>query len=275
MAVTTINPNFRQANSNAIATAPSERVAHPLTRWCFYAFLFTLPFEVMQPDWLPMFLRGNLSIPRMAGIALLLAFLLDFGLRPWKFTGAFLCFSAYFVVCVFRLGIFNPSWAFSQFQLLAIFFICYNLFTAAKTTRGALLSFIASCTLSAGLMALGALASERMVKTTGGRVAMFGMDPNIYAKYMVVGVICALAIAHARKEKSPALLLLLWPAALLLVTRIANTGSRSMSLALVVGLTALVLRKGGFSARIPYRRVAEPPGAGHSGASSLFSGTPG
>jgi len=229
--------------------AASRQVAGVATRWLFYAFMFSLPFDVVVPAWLPEWLQGDLSIPRMIGLVLLIAFLLDPRLRPWRVPPAIGWFAAYFTVFLLRVGIYAPSWAFQQFQLLVFFFICYNLFMTSRIIRGALLSFVASCAACAGLTLLGTLANVEMIRSMGDRVSAFGMNPNLYAKTLIFGAIAALGLAHVRRDKSRLPSLVFWGLAAVLIVGVADTGSRGMSLGLVVGLAALVFRKGSLSVR--------------------------
>ena len=108
-----------------------ERTARPITRWAFYVWMFSLPYDVIVPQWLPEVFQGILSIPRMAGIVLLLAFLCDVKLRPWKRPPAFLAIAAFlmiFALSMLRSDFTELSTVLQQFQLVILFLICYNLF---------------------------------------------------------------------------------------------------------------------------------------------------
>lgn len=234
-----------------------ERTISPLTRWAFYAWMFALPFDAITPTWLPNALQGFLSIPRMAGLALTLAFLLDPKLWPWRLPRGFSAIAAFFAVytvSMLRNDFTNFVWVFQQFQLVLLLVICYNLFLTGLATRTALFSFVLSSGISAAMMLLGWTTDVYGSGGMSGRESAFGIDPNLYSKMLIVGVVVAIGIGHVRREKGlvvlPLVLPLLWALALSSMIAVADSASRSMTLALVVGLATFVLRKGSFWVRL-------------------------
>ena len=76
-----------------------------------------------------------LSVPRLVGVVLLVAFVLDMRLWPWKMPLAFLPFAAFFIVftvTMLRGSLSNFIVMFQQVQLFLLFIICYNLFFGAR-----------------------------------------------------------------------------------------------------------------------------------------------
>ena len=226
-----------------------ERTARPITRWAFYVWMFSLPYDVIVPQWLPEVFQGILSIPRMAGIVLLLAFLCDVKLRPWKRPPAFLAIAAFlmiFALSMLRSDFTELSTVLQQFQLVILFLICYNLFASRSVTQGGLLSYAVSCGIASAL-ALGGMS----VADPTGRLGAFGANPNEYSQVLLIGTLAAIGIAYIRKvECGIPLAVLLWSVVLITMTAIAKSGSRGQTLALSIGIAALMLNKGSLRMRL-------------------------
>jgi O-antigen ligase len=246
------NDLARHLNS-PMATASSARAMAPFTRWAFYAWMFSLPFDVIVPSWLPMAFQGNISIPRMVGAALVLCFLIDPGVRPWRLPPALWAFAAFFGVftlSMLRTDFTNYLVVLQQFQLLMAFFICYNLFVKDQATSGALYSYAISCGFASILILAGMAEGNRSERETEGREYAFGVDPNLYSMLLMVGALAAIGLAHIRWDKRALRLPILWGIALICVICIARSGSRGTSLALVIGILSFILRKGSFMVRL-------------------------
>ncbi len=67
-------------------------------RWTFYLFMFSLPYEVYVPDWLPDALRGYLLIARITGVLLIVLFLRERPPRAWRVPRAFLAFVGFVLI---------------------------------------------------------------------------------------------------------------------------------------------------------------------------------
>jgi O-antigen ligase len=241
-----------QFAANAAANSLERSVAFP-TRWAFYAWMFSLPFDVVTPGWLPVQLQGSLSIPRMAGILLTLCFVADPRTRPWRLPPAGLAFAAFFAVftlSMLRGNFFNATTLFQQCQLLLLFLICYNMFSTGSATRRALYSFAVGCGVASIMILTGAVEASVTEFKTEGREFAFGADPNIFGKLLAVGAIVAIGVASIRRDRSISSLAILWGLALVSMIAVARTGSRGMTLALIVGLTTFVMRKGSLWVRL-------------------------
>jgi O-antigen ligase len=229
-----------------------ERSITPFTRWAFYAWMFSLPFDVIVPTWLPLEFRGGLSIPRIVGVVLALCFVIDPKTRPWKPSPAGLAFTIYvaiYTVSMLRSDFSEYPAVLLQVQSLVLFFISYNLFMATGVTRGALLSFALSCGIASLMVWAGIAQDDFLDSRTGGRQFGFGTDPNLYSKMLLVGIFVAIGVAHVRKDKGTFYLPLLWGSAMFCMLFIAKSGSRSAAVALGVGLATFILRKGSLLAR--------------------------
>lgn len=232
-----------------------ERTPGSFARWAFYVFMFTLPFEMLVPAWLPEALKGSLSIPRVAGGFLLAAILLDGKIRPLRLPAALLAFFIFFLVNVvsqLRGDVADFKIVMMYFQSLILFIFAYNMFLASSVVTGALLSFVFAGVLSAVLTLNGVLVDTVQVAALGGRLSGFGHDPNGYAIGLMVGVLLAAGLAHFRKGKRKGIVQLafLWGGALVMLLVIIRTLSRGVTLALVAGALVMVLGKGTFSVRL-------------------------
>jgi O-antigen ligase len=230
-----------------------ERVVLPFTRWAFYGWMFSLPFDVVVPEWLPGILQGYLSFPRIAGALVMLCFIVDPKTRPWRLPPGVLAFAAFFFIFalgMLRSGFGNILAVLQQLQLLVLFLISYNLFLTGALMRGALFSFAAATGLASIMTVTGLAVDPTLDFITGGREAAFGADPNIYSLFLVIGMIVAVGLAHVRKNRRWSLLPVLWGVVSLNVIAVGMSGSRGSSIALVGALLVFLCSKGSFFVRL-------------------------
>jgi hypothetical protein len=235
------------------AAIPPDRTIAPFTRWAIYAWMFSLPYDVITPSWLPEVFQGVLSLPRMAGILLMLCFVIDPKTRPWKLPPTGLTFAVYFVVftaSMMRSDFSNYMLIFQQFQLFVLFLISYNLFLSRQALRGSLCVYSIACGFASILLVTGLAEGELTEWETRGREYAFGANPNLYGKLLVVGWLVTIGLAHIRKEEHVFSLPILWGIALLILVPLGMTGSRGATLSLGVGLATFLLRKGSLLARL-------------------------
>lgn len=237
-----------------LVAALTERVPSTLTRWALYIWMFSLPYNVVTLHWLPSVLQGYLSIPRMAGLFLLPCFLLDPRTRPWKLPAAFWAFVTFFVV--FAVSMLRSDFSsfvhiVAQFQLLILFFICYNLFLGSQRVRGiALFSYVTSCVTASVLTLSGLAVDHYKTMLRGGRETAFGADPNLYSMVLMAGILAAIGLAHIRKEKHALRVPVLWASVVLILAAIGKSASRGATLALAAGVLTFILRKGSLVVRL-------------------------
>jgi O-antigen ligase len=246
-------PSQPQGVRVSYAAGVLERSAAPFTRWALYAWLFSLPFDVVTPTWLPTVLQGNLSIPRMAGILLTLCFLADPQVRPWRFPPAALAIGMFFIVFttdMMRSDLGDLVPASQQFQLVVLLFICYNLFLDHHAVSGALFSFATACATASGMVLTGLAQNPE----EAGRLYAFGSNPNLYAELLGVGVLVAIGLGHIRQRRGVVRLPIIWGMALIILVVIARSGSRGQTLGLAAGLVVFILRRGNWVVKL--RNVA-------------------
>ncbi|MGD0898462.1 MAG: O-antigen ligase family protein [Thermoguttaceae bacterium] len=242
-------PSPRRGAGTPSPAAPLQRSVGAITRWAFFVFMATLPFDVVVPQWLPEVLQSRLSIPRVAGILLLGCCVLDPTLRPWKIPKVTYGFAAFIVVFFFRMFGEDLAHSVQLVQMLVLFVICYNLFMAGTITGKALLVYSVSCGAVVLMVLSGQTVDVEAAGEMGGRYSAFGMDPNHYAEMLGFALLFVIGITHIRKARSVLGLPVMWPLAILLLFGIARSGSRGTSLGVMVGLAALVLRQGSILVR--------------------------
>jgi O-antigen ligase len=246
-------PNPSQGARLGQPAVSAKHTTSAFVRWAFYAFMASLPFEVLVPAWLPDVLQGSLSIPRIVGAVLFLAFVLETQLWPWRLPAAFIPFAVFFfsfTLSMLRADIGNFGLIFQQIQVLVLFVIAYNLFLQPKVIRGGLLSFVIAGGASAILMLSGVTVDTYQYDMMRGRLSAFGADPNTYAMVLMVGVLMAIGLAHVRKEKGIVRLPLLWGSAVVMLIAIGQSGSRGITFALAVGVLAFILQRGSLLVRL-------------------------
>lgn len=244
----------------------SEGVLSPSLRYSFYAFMFSLPYDVIVPSWLPICLQGNLSIPRITGGTLLLVSLLKIKDFHWELPPNFKVFSAFLLIYMISViySDFNPfPFFFPQFQMFVLFIIVYNLFLVESWVRGALLSFSVSCTISSLLLLFGIGVSSDQIEMLHGRISGFGADPNIYSETLIIGALILIGIVYIRTEKYVKSTILLQVSFFAVVLAVVKTGSRGSTLAFLFGVLVFILKKNLF--RLTAKKVI------FCGATIIFS----
>lgn len=221
----------------------------PLIRYAFYLFVFAIPFESANTDTVSII--G--SIPMIIGMLLTGAALLQPRVCFRTPPGAFWCFVGYFVVCLVlgttqNLDYVRPVFTklFTLAQMLALMWICFNLFRYPEIGKGALLAFVAACAILSVLQMLGVGA----VSVGRGRSSMFGDNANTVGLTLSLGLIALVGITYGRIAIERKVTLFAWTAFPIIGTAIVMTGSRAALVGLVVGITLLVIRDGTWKAKL-------------------------
>jgi len=221
------------------AWAPTARpgvAVHPLVRWAFYVFMFSLPFE--WPD------RSiPVEVTTLTGLVFLAATLIQprvcYARRPtalWWFGAALYMYWVSFVVA----GAAYPDDAVKAFvlrvQLLLIMWAAYNLMRDDRIATRALLTFGLACVALALLSVGGAVHLDQEWLKKSGRVALFGQNPNRAGLILALGALALVGLTYGRDRKLLRPRLLVWPLLVVIGIAIVNTGSRGSLLALTLGL---------------------------------------
>jgi O-antigen ligase len=240
----------RRAAERTAALAESRHVK-PSLCWAYYAFIFSLPIEMVS-------IGIPVSVTRLIGYFFFLMALLNPGVSFRRIPTALWWFGAY--VCTYAiLGLFQPMEytediylrVFTLIQLLALFWISFNLLRFPGVARGALLTLSISCAFCAAMQVSGI--GGPAVAMDEGRTAAFGQNPNEVANYFAVGLVALVCLVYGRNARRSGFRPLAWLLLAVLGLAIVQTGSRGGLVAVTVGLVTFML--GGEGARPRLRNV--------------------
>lgn len=221
------------------SSLPAEPVL--LIRYTYYAFIFSIPFELAFLRVVP----GQSTLTRFIGFLLLAVALVQPRLCFRWPPDAFWCFAVYLFVYTI-LGFLQDAVyqsamvarLFTLSQMLVLFWVSYNLLRYERVLRGTLLTLSVSCVCVAVLQFLG-ISSQEVGQE---RLTAFGDNPNAVGVQLSVGLLALSGLAYGRKISTWQLRLLFWLCTGLLAVAIVRTGSRGAILALTTGLLLFFLR---------------------------------
>jgi O-antigen ligase len=223
-----------------LAKRPNYRAVHPLVRWAFYVFVFSLLFE--WPDRpIPM------EIPTLIGF-IYLAFTL---LQPkvcYRRVPKELCFFAVYI-CYFALlcgFVRRQGDAIKLLTLMVqIFFLMwsgYNLMRYERIMKTALMTLVISCSAISVMQLLGVATTSMDVYGASSRTSVLGQNPNNMANNISLGLVALMGFAFGRNKTLPWAKYVAAPLAAIMVGAIIDTGSRGALLALGIGFAAFAIR---------------------------------
>jgi len=213
---------------------------HPVVRWAFYAFVFSLPFE--YPD-----RSFAVEITTLTGCVFLLATIVQpracFGERPW----AFWWFVAYLWVVgvTFTLTGGENADAVGKsalrfLQQLLILLAAYNVMRRERIRTTTLLLLVAACLVLALLQLSGAfgapMAEVEDAANQLHRITVLGQNPNRTANMLSLGVLALIGLHYGRQTSVRRARFLMWPVVTVLVLAILQSGSRGAIVALGAAL---------------------------------------
>jgi O-antigen ligase len=234
-----IGPSPARARERSL-DVQSERV-NPITRWAFYAFVLSLPFEY-----------PNRSIPievtTLTGAIFLLTTVLNPRVCYGRVTAALGCFLAFLFAFVASYAVNGADFPaevtrhfLTMLQLVLIMWASSNLMRRDSIARGVLLALAAACTARALIQVLGIASVPAAVGSGVHRQSALGQNANLSANIMAVGFLALVGLAYLRERGAIKPRMLTWPFAGLIGLAIVQTGSRGGLLALAVGLVAFAM----------------------------------
>lgn len=228
-----------------------------IIRYCFYAFVFSLPFEQA-------YIAGGATLPKLFGLALAGFALLQPGLCYKRPPSAFWWFVLYlFVFTLWSAYLFLdppnvPDFAglvLTQFitvaQLLVLFWISYNLLKQEQVVNGTLWAYTAASILLAVLQ-LGGVTSNMSAQ---GRVAAFEGNPNALATVLSLGLLALVGLGYGREKQDWKARIVFWMGCGILAVAMVQTGSRGTLLALVGALSLFFLKGKRFATKVKFGTV--------------------
>lgn len=221
---------------------------HPLIRYAFYVFVFSIPLE--YPD-----RTIPVEVHTITGALLILTALLqprECFRRP---HAAFLWLAVFLWLYVSR-GLFSEHVAdaaklLGNFALVAcVFWVAQNLMRQSRVTRSALVAFALGCAVVAGLQLLNVATTTEVDSEGSIRVTVFDQDANLLGANMTMALVVVIGLAQQalrlktwRHSRAAAIAVATAPM-LLFAHAVLRSGSRGAVLAAVAGLLMLPLRPG-------------------------------
>jgi O-antigen ligase len=218
-------------------------------RYCYYAFVFSVPFEMADIN------PGQmLTISKLIGYLLIVFGCLQPSLCFKKPPKAFWYFVAYLAICTATGAVFmggdavDPEFfrlfviqLFSRVQMLGLFWIAHNLFRQEEVVKGSLIALGLS-TVVIVFLQLAGLAGD--AEPAQGRVSAFEANPNSIATVLSLGFIAVFGLAYGRENTDWKTRLIFWTTSLSLAAAIVRTGSRGAAVALALSFGVLLFKEG-------------------------------
>ncbi|MBA4159100.1 MAG: O-antigen ligase family protein [Gemmatimonadetes bacterium] len=241
--------------SRAPAMAAQTR-AHPITRWGFYLYVFSIPLE--YPDRTLPFDYATL----MGGVFLLAAAFsprVCFGRMsvPVAWYWAFL----YVWIGAFALnGGHYPDLVLQAFlrllQLVLILWASINLMRDERTRQATLLALSLSCLILAALQVTEV--ANAPADFGGGlqRATVLGQNPNRTGRFLAGAALVLVGLSYGRARSILGPRWLAWPLLGLLALAMVQGGSRGAMLSLAIGMFTFTLAGGTLGTKIRNSLVA-------------------
>ena len=247
----------------AISSAKSPAAPLPVLRYGFYAFIFTIPIETLNIG----IESGLFSLSHIMGYLFLGVAALQPEVSFKKLPRVFGYFVAYFfvVACLaivqqpnntlFWIGNYTSLWVTrvtTLVQMLVLFWVAFNLFQDQRLIKGAFLTLGVSCVLLS-IILIGGGAANRISQ---GRLTALSQDANTLGSMLSLGLLALLGLAYGRNPGDGRIGLLAWICFGSIATGLVLTGSRGALLSLIVGIMALMARRGQSTIRIKMGFIA-------------------
>lgn len=228
------------------ATRPAVTI-HPLVRWAFFGFVFSLPFEYPNRSF-------AYEITMMTAAAFLATTVIQpracFRAPPaavWWLFGFLYAFGASYVATGGR----DPSGTFKLFLLLVLIVLVVwvggNLLREERIRTGALVMLAAGCVLLA-LLQLSNVANARGDELE--RATVLGQNSNRTGRMLSLGMLAIIGLAYARRNRFPWLGKIAWGIIPALGIAILQGGSRGALLALALALSVFALSGRSFAVQM-------------------------
>jgi O-antigen ligase len=214
-------------------------------RYTFYAFTFSLPFEVA-------YAFSGSTMSKFLGIALAAFALLQprlcYAFPPkafWWFVGylfVYVVWGAYLMLVPPIVPNFDRVLIESMFRLiqfLTLFWISSNLMKLEQVSTGALWALAGSITLLAIFQIVGLTGDAAAVD----RAAAFDQNPNSFANVLAIGLLAVFGLGYGRAKSDWKGRVVFWLASGVIVLTLVQTGSRGAIVA-VAGALSICFLKG-------------------------------
>lgn len=226
----------------AISATPPVSIL-PIVRYTYYMFVFSIPIETLDVG----LDSGMFSMSKLIGIMFIAVALLQPAICFRRIPHALWYFSTYGLVCLYAADLSTPYvrglvfvQLFTFCLMLILFWVSYNLLGDRSLVKGALIAFIGSCAVLAGLMLIGAGQSIAQ-----GRTTALSQNANAVGATLSLGWLALFGLTYGRDDMSKRAKILIWCCLAYLAIGIVATGSRTAMLASLVGILLFVITKRG------------------------------
>jgi O-antigen ligase len=227
--------------------ARAGRTFHPLVRWAFYGFVFSLPFEYPNRSF-------AFEITMMSAAAFLATTIVQpracFRAPPagvWWLFGFLYAFGAAYVAGGGR----DPEGTRKLFLLLVLIvlvvWVAGNLLRERRIRTGALVALGVSC------LVLALLQLSNVANAAGDqlqRATVLGQNSNRTGRMLSLGMLAVIGLGYARRDRIRWLGKLAWGVVPVLGIAILQGGSRGALLALALALAVFALSGETFAAQV-------------------------
>lgn len=223
----------------------------PPILFSFLLFVFIVPFENIA-------VLSHTSLAKMLGYLFIFTTILQFKRcyqLPHRIVWCFVIWViVYFISGIIHdpiyLGIINPyyySLVFlrsSQYvQSIVLFWLCVNIMKDEVAIIGAWICIALSGVTLALLSKIDSSTITANSEITSARITSMGLDHNAYACYLVIGLVALIGLAYGKVIKSNGAKVILYVFAGLILHSIAQTGSRTGTLALFAGILPFMIMR--------------------------------
>ena len=221
---------------------------HVSTRYAYYAFIATLPFETIDLGVLSHI--GTLS--KLAGYMFIATAVLQPHICFRRPPRAFWCFAVYLCVYCVLGATQEPYYTdlmlvrlFTLIQMMILLWISFNLFRYEGICADALLTLVCSCVVLSLLQVVSVAAPVGPSQ----RATAFGQNANEFGGKLALGLLALVGLAYGRQSSDRKIGFLAWMSVGIIATAIVMTGSRSAMLGLALGLAFLIMKGGSSQTR--------------------------
>jgi O-antigen ligase len=237
-------PQVMMSGRMTQAATSLTRIPKPL-QWCFFLFMFTLPFENIPLTFIP---EGT-SPAKYVGL-LFFCFGLLYPKVSFRYFPSVLWWFIIYVSIYLISGVFIESIYYSAYksrfitliQLLAFFLMSYNILRQGDSSKNILMAYIISSIIaSLGLVFELPGFITKTDEIVGERATVAGFNANEFGTVVALAALSLVGILLDKTPKSLIYKLVLMSLSLPLMTALIYTGSRTACLVLLLGAVLLTL----------------------------------
>jgi O-antigen ligase len=199
---------------------------------CYFA---ALPLDLFIPTVLPANLQGQLSIPAIVGLPLMVVAFVTLRQSEWAIPPIGWIFFSFIGMLTATMLLTSGGWPriSAQWPDWLMFVVLINLFRIDRKLGIPLVAFVCS-SFAVSLWPL-----THPDFNNDQRLVTFGYSQNVVSMTLMIGAIGAWGLAHFRANRRVIAVAPLWGMAVAIAAMVALSGSRGMTAAMVAGTLAM------------------------------------